>query len=81
MWALLRGIVLWSIWIKLNDLIFKSFKWQNARLRIMMWDNLLKYGRMEWKHTLAMIQKYPKKKGKLFKFFDKIILLTLSYFY
>jgi hypothetical protein len=46
-----------------------------------MWDSLLNYGRMEWKHTLAMIQKYLEKKGKLLEVFDKIILLALNYLY
>jgi hypothetical protein len=27
-----------------------------------MWDSLLDYGKMEWKHTLAMFQKHPEKK-------------------
>jgi len=36
-----------------------------------MWDSLLDYGKVEWKHTLAMIQKYPKKKSKLLELFDK----------
>jgi hypothetical protein len=36
-----------------------------------MWDSLLDYGRMEWKHTLAMIQKYLEKEGKFLKLFDK----------
>jgi hypothetical protein len=46
-----------------------------------MWDSLLNYGRMEWKHTLAMIQKYLEKKSKLLEVFDKIILLALNYLY
>ncbi len=62
LWALLCGIVLWSIWIKWNDLIFNLVKWQDAKLRKVMWDSLLNYGRMEWKHTLVMVQKYWRKK-------------------
>jgi len=76
-WALLCGIVLWSIWIEWNDLIFNLVKWWDARLRRIMWDSLLNYGRVEWKHTLAMIQKYPKKKCKILELFDKSILPSL----
>ncbi len=80
-WALLCGIVLWSIWIEWSDLIFNLVKWQDVRFRKVIWDSLLNYGRMEWKHTLAMIQKYLEKKGKLLEVFDKIILLALNYLY
>jgi hypothetical protein len=71
-WALLCGIALWSIWIKRNDLIFNSLKWHDVKLRRVMWDSLLDYGKMERKHTLAMIQKYLEKRGKLLELFDKI---------
>lgn len=69
--ALLCGIALWSIWIKWNDLLFNSVKWQDAKLKRVMWDSLSDYGKMEWKHTLAMIQKYSEKNGKLLELFDK----------
>jgi hypothetical protein len=71
MWALLHDITLWFIWIKHNDLIFNLVKWQDAKLRKAMWDNLLSHGKMEWKHTLAIIQKYLEKESKFFKLFAK----------
>jgi hypothetical protein len=34
-----------------NDLIFNLVKWQDVKLKRVMWDSLLDYGKMEWKHT------------------------------
>jgi hypothetical protein len=31
-----------TIWIESNDLIFNNIKWHDAKLKQVMWDNLIK---------------------------------------
>ncbi len=47
-WSLLRGVRLLAIWLKWNDLLFQNERWHNAKLRNIMWQWLLDYGRIEW---------------------------------
>jgi len=32
LWSLLRGVVLWCIWIERNDLVFNGIRWHNSKL-------------------------------------------------
>ncbi len=54
---------------KFKTKLYYLVKWQDTKLRRETLDSLLDYGRMEWKKTMAMIQKHL---GKESKFLDKI---------
>jgi hypothetical protein len=37
-WSFFRGITLWSIWIKCNDLIFNNVRWDGCRIQKAIWS-------------------------------------------
>ncbi len=45
-----------------NDLIFNLVKWQDVKLKRVMWDSLVDYGKMEWKHTWPRFKNIRRKK-------------------
>jgi hypothetical protein len=45
---LIAGVTLWAIWLECNDLVFQNVRWLEAKLRNIMWQGLLYYGRIEW---------------------------------
>lgn len=43
----LRGITLWTIWIKRNGLTFNNSRWDDKKVHGIMWQGLLSYARIE----------------------------------
>lgn len=52
-WLLLRGIVLWSIWLARNDMVFNRQKWPSQQLCSVIWQGLTDYGRVAWGRVLS----------------------------
>jgi hypothetical protein len=44
-WHLLRGIVIWTIWIKRNDSVFNQKQWPHTRPKSRVWVHLMEYAR------------------------------------
>lgn len=51
LWALIRGVVVWTIWIWRNAAIFANDPWSPERVERMIWDGVLDLARMVWDHT------------------------------
>ncbi len=45
-WSSFKCIILWSIWIEHNDLVFNNVRWDGFRIQKAIWDALLDYGRV-----------------------------------
>lgn len=44
-WHLLRGIVIWTIWIKRNDSVFNQKQWPPHKAESRVWVHLMEYAR------------------------------------
>ena len=51
-WHLLRGITLWTIWIKPNDKVFNLEYWHESKVKKLIWNDLLIYTKVAWKRVL-----------------------------
>lgn len=47
-WELLRGVILWTLWIEPNDLVFNGSKWHQHKALHTIWLGLVDYGRLAW---------------------------------
>jgi hypothetical protein len=47
-WQSLRSVVLWSVWIARNDIVFNHVAWSQQRMRGIIWSSLFEYGRLAW---------------------------------
>lgn len=47
-WSLIRGSVLWVIWIRRNASVFKDVQWPKEQLQCALWDSFLNLGRLAW---------------------------------
>ncbi len=56
-WSLLRGITLWILWSEWNDLVFNNKRWNVVKIRKVIWDALLDYGRVVWNRCMKLIRK------------------------
>ena len=54
-WHLLRGITMWTIWIERNDMVFNQTQWHEARVKQRIWNELIIYGKIEWKRMNDLI--------------------------
>jgi hypothetical protein len=68
-----KGCYYPSIWIESNDLLFNNVKWHDAKLKRVMWDNLIKCNRFEWQHVQQQIKRYIKDNNIIIKFFDRML--------
>lgn len=42
-WHLLRGSILWTIWIEHNDKLFHHEQWHESKMKDLIWDDLINY--------------------------------------
>ncbi|KAG0575769.1 hypothetical protein KC19_5G029800 [Ceratodon purpureus] len=47
-WSLIRGAILWVIWIRRNACVFQNDPWPDAKLDRTVWDAVLDLGRSAW---------------------------------
>ena len=52
-WLFLRSGLPWILWHQRNDLVFNAPQWQVEETHQAVWDTLLDYGRIEWKHIVT----------------------------
>ncbi len=51
----LRSLMLWTIWIDHNNKIFKLRRPRDHQVRYWVWQGMIDYARIEWRHTLNLI--------------------------
>ncbi|KAG0574234.1 hypothetical protein KC19_VG246300 [Ceratodon purpureus] len=47
-WLELRSVVLWTLWIERNDIVFNNQRWPPAKLLQQVKTGIIDYGRVEW---------------------------------
>ena len=55
-WHLLRGIILWTIWIERNDKVFNQEQWHVSKVKQRIWDDLIIYAKAAWNQVLNHIK-------------------------
>lgn len=58
-WAALKGVVMWTIWISRNDRVFNGIVWPEAKLYQKVWMGLIDYGRVAWQKLQDRSRKNP----------------------
>jgi hypothetical protein len=69
-WLLMRGVILWSLWIARNDLVFNHVRWFKYKIEQIIWQGFTNYGRGDWVKTLDRITKKPSTAEKALAKFD-----------
>ncbi len=72
LWTLFKGVTMWAIWIKRIDLVFNNNRWDDAKLRNVMWELLIDHRKLEWQHVLQQIQKNPDNENTILQAFDRV---------
>ncbi len=70
-WSLFRGIILWSIWIGCNNLVFNNVRWDGCRMQKAIWDALFDYHRATRRRCVKNIKQSPTFEHKILENFDK----------
>ena len=73
---LLRGITLWTIWIKQNDKVFNQTHWHESKIKQQVWDELIIYAKMAWKRVTAQIKISSFSAVAMLQAFDKTWVFT-----
>lgn len=47
-WDLLRGVIVWTLWIARNDMVFNGNKWNQQKILHTIWLGLVDYSRLAW---------------------------------
>jgi hypothetical protein len=47
-WTLIRGAVLWILWLRRNAIVFRHERWNQAKLDQMAWEAILDFPRTSW---------------------------------
>jgi hypothetical protein len=72
MWARLRGISFWFIWIEHSDIVFHIKEcWQQEKLQSLVWEALMDYVKLEWNRTLVRIHTFLQLEHDYLSSFDK----------
>lgn len=58
-WASLRGVVLWTLWISRNDAVFNGIMWTDEKLYQKIWFGVVDYGRVAWQKVLRQSKQQP----------------------
>ena len=70
-WHLLRGIILWTIWIECNDKVFNHEHWHESKVKHWVWDELIFYAKATWNRVVRLIKISIFSTEALIKGFDK----------
>ena len=55
-WHLLRGIMLWTIWIEHNNKLFNHEQGHESKVKLRIWDELIIYTKAAWKRVVDQIK-------------------------
>jgi hypothetical protein len=59
-WEILRGIILWTLWLASNDKVFNQDTWSSDRIEQVIWNSLLDYGRSAWINMVTRLTSLTK---------------------
>jgi hypothetical protein len=62
---LLRGIVIWMLWIERNEAVYDGVFWSPEDLRSKIWLGAIDYGRIAWQKLVGRCKKTPDKSSRL----------------
>jgi hypothetical protein len=71
LWSLIRGSILWVVWIDKNAICFSQEVWPQIRVEKTIWEAILDHGRTAWYRTKCLIKQYPNDTGKFLDRFDQ----------
>jgi hypothetical protein len=71
MWSTIRTVVLWSLWIEWNDVMFNNVAWSPNKLLHKIWIGLIDYGQVEWLKFQGQAKKCPMNRCTLVKSFAR----------
>ena len=69
MWSLLRGSVLWIIWIRRNTCVFANVRWSRVHLEQVIWDATMDLARVAWLQARLSGPPPPTPAGRLRRLF------------
>jgi hypothetical protein len=55
-WSLIRGTVIWILWLARNAKVFCNELWTQEQLNKQLWDGILDHPRKSW-YKISRIQK------------------------
>ncbi|KAG0566579.1 hypothetical protein KC19_7G074200 [Ceratodon purpureus] len=58
-WSLIRGAVIWIIWICRNACVFHDHRWTDAHMHQTLWDAILDLGRANWAQVTWTFRTHP----------------------
>jgi hypothetical protein len=58
-WLLLRGTILWLLWLERLDASYNKIVWHPEKLLSFIWLGMVDYGRVAWKKTLDKCKRNP----------------------
>jgi hypothetical protein len=61
LWLLMRGIIMWLLWIERLDASFNMMFWHHEKMKSCIWIGIVDYGRMAWRKVLAKCKSNPAK--------------------
>jgi hypothetical protein len=64
LWVLLKGAIVWMLWIERNEAAFDGVSWSSVELRSRIWMCLIDYSRVAWQKLIGRCKKSPNKKAK-----------------
>jgi hypothetical protein len=69
LWLLMRGIIMWNLWLETCDVVFNHTRWHEEKMKSLVWLGLIDYGRMAWHKALNKCKHNPcKRKSTIDKF-------------
>jgi hypothetical protein len=71
-WALIRSVTLWCIWIERKHTVFNQAYWPTNYTYNLIWEGVLKYAKAAWSDTLKRINHDPHSEDKALKKFDSL---------
>lgn len=70
-WTVLRGAVIWIMWIDRNADCFADEKWTPQLRELRIWEALIDIVRTAWERTKYLVDKYPDHSTTFLARFDK----------
>lgn len=78
LWMVLRGSVIWLIWLDRNADCFSDTKWTPQLREQRIWEATSDVIRTAWARTVHLIRAYPEHQGIFIEKFDKHWMVTAS---